>query len=76
MSSLPILTLNSLLSVVLRREFRPLKSPHWSKCLPIDEGFLFSSGHERSADLLFPVRMMGLGGKISFLRIPKRGVEV
>jgi hypothetical protein len=76
MSSLPILTLNSLSFVALRREFRPLKFPHWSKCLPIDEGSLLPSGHERSADLLFPVGKMGLGGKISFLRISKRGVEV
>ena len=76
MSSLPILTLNSLPSVDLRREFRPLKFPHWSKYLPIDEGSLLPSGHERSADLLFPVGRMGLGGKICFLRIPKRAVEV
>ena len=75
MSSLPILTLNSLSFVALRREFRPLKFPHWSKCLP-DEGSLLSSGHERSADLLFPAGRTGLGGKICFLRIPKRGVEV
>ena len=76
MSSLPLLTLNSLPSVALRREFRPLKFPHWSKYLPFDEGSLLPSGYERSTDLLFPVGRMGLGKKISFLRIPKRGVEV
>jgi hypothetical protein len=76
MSSLPILTLNSLLFVALRCEFRPLKFPHRSKCIPIAEGSLLPSGYKHSTDLLFPVAGMGLGGKISFLRIPKRGVEV
>jgi hypothetical protein len=76
MSSLPILTLNSLSFVALRREFCPLKFPHWSKCLPIDEGSFLPSGHERSEDLLFPLRRTGALRKTSLLRIPKRGVEV
>ena len=75
MSFLPRLTLNSLLFLALRREFRPLKFPHWSKCFP-DEGSLLPSGHEGLADLLFSVGRMGLGGKIPFLRVQKRGVEV
>ena len=76
MSSLPILTLNRLPFVALRREFCPLKFPHWSKCLPIDEGYFFPSGHERSEDLLFPLGRTGALRKTSLLPIPKRGVEV
>jgi len=76
MSSLPILTLNSLSFVALRREFSPLKFPHWSKCLPIDEGSFLPSGHERSEDLLFPLGRTGVIRKTFLLPIPKRGVEV
>jgi len=76
MSSLPILTLNRLPFVALKREFCPLKFPHWSKCLPVDEGSFLSSGHERSEDLLFPLARMGALRKPSFLPIPKREVEV
>jgi hypothetical protein len=76
MSSLPILTLNRLSFVALRSEFCSLKSPQWSKYLPIDEGSFLSPGHERSDDLLFSLGRMGAPGKTSFLPIPKRGVEV
>ena len=76
MSSLPILTLDSLPSVALRREFRPLKFPHWSKYLPFDEASLLPSGHERSEDLLFPLGRAGALRKTFLLPIPKRGVEV
>jgi hypothetical protein len=76
MSSLPILTLNRLPFVALRREFYPLKFPHWSKCLPIDEGSILPCGHERSEDLLFPLGRAGALRKTFLLPIPKRGVEV
>jgi len=76
MSSLSILTLDSLAFVALRSEFCPLKFPHWSKCLPIDEGSFLPSGHKRSEDLLFPVGRTGVLRKTSLLPIPKRGVEV
>jgi hypothetical protein len=76
MSSLPILTLNSLSFVASRCEFCPLKFPRWSKCLRINEGSFFPSGHERSDDLLFPLGRMGALRKTSLLPVPKRGVEV
>jgi len=76
MSSLSILTLDSLAFVALRSEFCRLKFPHWSKCLPIDEGSFLPSGHKRSEDLLFPVGRTGVLRKTSLLPIPKRGVEV
>jgi hypothetical protein len=76
MSSFPILTLDSLWFVALRREFCALKFPHWSKCLPIDEGSFLPSGHKSSEDLLFPVGRTGVPRETSLLPIPKRGVEV
>ena len=76
MCSLPILTLNSLSFVALRSEFCPLKFPHWSKCLPVDEGSFLPSGHESSEDLLFPLGRAGALRKTFLLPIPKRGVEV
>jgi hypothetical protein len=76
MSSLPILTFIGLSSVALRHELCPLRFPHWSKCLPFDEGSFLPSGHERSEDLLFPLRRTGDPRKTSLLLIPKRGVEV
>jgi hypothetical protein len=76
MFSLPILTLNSLSFVDLRREFCPLKFPHWSKWLPIDEGSFLLSGHERSENLLFPLGRTGVFRKTPLLPIPERGVEV
>lgn len=75
MSCLPILTSNILRFVALRSEFFPLKFPNWSKCLPIDEGYFFRSGHERSEGLLFPLGRTGVLRKTSLLLIPKRGVE-
>jgi hypothetical protein len=76
MSSLPILTLNRLSFVALRREFCPLKFPHGYKCLPIGEESFLPSGHDCSEDLVFPLGRTGALRKISLLPILKRGVEV
>jgi len=76
MSSLPILTSDSVWLVVLRSEFCPLKFPHWFKCLPVDEGSFFAPGDKIQKDLLFPLGKTGVFRKTSLLPIPKRRVEV
>jgi hypothetical protein len=76
MSSIPILTSDSLWFFASRSEFFSLKFPNWSKCLPIDEGYFFRSGHERSEGLLFRLGRTGVLKKTSLLPIPKRGAEV
>jgi len=76
MSSLLTFKLNGGLFVALRSESIRLKFPHWSKCLPLDEGFFLPPGHESSEDLLFPLGRTDVFKKTSFLPIPKRGVEV
>ena len=76
MSSLPLLTLNRLALVALRSGFCPLKFPHWSKRLPIDEGPFLPSGHKRSEGLLFRLGRRDALRTTFLLSISKRGVEV
>jgi len=70
------LTLNSLSSVALRREFYPLKFPYPSRHLPLNKGF---SLHFPFDSLRGPLCRLGEGGvsrAASIILIPKRGVEV
>jgi len=71
MSSLPILTLNSLLFLALRREFSPLNFRTGLNAF-LSMKISSSIWSWRSADLHFPVGRR-VWRKMSFLRIPKRG---